>query len=90
MTGYFGSKAASGLFQNIIAMMPPHDTLKDVIIKVRRQKEHILTFIKHEGAPHHNNYGEYIIKKGVVKRKMSDGSMPPKAPGPMLAYSRLP
>lgn len=26
MTGYFGSKAASGLFQNIIAMMPPHDT----------------------------------------------------------------
>jgi hypothetical protein len=24
--GYFGSKAASGLFQNIIAMMPPHDT----------------------------------------------------------------
>ncbi len=26
MTGYFGSKAASGLFKNIIAMMPPHDT----------------------------------------------------------------
>ena len=26
MSGYFGSKAASGLFQNIIAMMPPHDT----------------------------------------------------------------
>ena len=26
MGGYFGSKAASGLFQNIIAMMPPHDT----------------------------------------------------------------
>lgn len=26
MTGYFGSKAASGLFQNIIAMMPPHET----------------------------------------------------------------
>jgi len=23
---YFGSKAASGLFQNIIAMMPPHET----------------------------------------------------------------
>ena len=39
------------------------------------QKQHILTFIKHEGAPHHNNYGEYIIKKGVVKRKMSGGSM---------------
>lgn len=26
MSGYFGSKAASGLFQSIIAMMPPHDT----------------------------------------------------------------
>jgi site-specific DNA-adenine methylase len=26
MNGYFGSKAASGLCQNIIAMMPPHDT----------------------------------------------------------------
>ena len=50
-------------------------TLKKVIKKVRRQKEHILTFIKHEGAPSHNNYGEYIIKKGVVKRKMSGGSM---------------
>jgi len=53
----------------------PNDTLKEVIKKVHRQKQHILTFIKHEGAPHHNNYGEYIIKKGVVKRKMSGGSM---------------
>jgi hypothetical protein len=26
MTGYFGSKAALGLYQNIIAMMAPHDT----------------------------------------------------------------
>ena len=26
MSGYFGSKAASGLCQNIIAMMPPHET----------------------------------------------------------------
>ena len=24
--GYFGSKATSGLYQPIIAMMPPHDT----------------------------------------------------------------
>ncbi len=49
--------------------------MKEVIKKVGRQKEHILTFIKHEEAPHHNNCGEYIIKKGVVKRKMSGGSM---------------
>ncbi len=53
----------------------PNETLKEVIKKVRRQQEHILTFIKHEGAPHHNNYGEYIIKKSMVKRKMSGGSM---------------
>jgi len=26
MTGYFGSKDALGLYHNIIAMMPPHDT----------------------------------------------------------------
>ena len=26
VSGYFGSKAASGLFQNIISMMPPHET----------------------------------------------------------------
>jgi hypothetical protein len=26
MSGYFGSKAASGLYQNIIALMAPHDT----------------------------------------------------------------
>jgi hypothetical protein len=44
---------------------------------VRRQKGHILTFVHHDGAPHHNNYGEYIIKKGVVQRKMSGGSMSP-------------
>jgi hypothetical protein len=54
----------------------PNDTLKEVIKKVRRHKQHILTFIKHEGAPHHNSYGEYIIKEGGgVERKMSGGSM---------------
>ncbi len=26
MTGYFGARAAMGLYQNIIAIMPPHDT----------------------------------------------------------------
>ena len=26
MSSYFGSKAASGLYQNIISLMPPHDT----------------------------------------------------------------
>lgn len=53
----------------------PNAVLQDVIKKVRRQKEHILTFVEHDEAPHHNNYGEYIIKKGVLKRKVSGGSM---------------
>ncbi len=53
----------------------PNEILRDVIKKVRRQKQHILTFVEHDGVPHHNNYGEYIIKKGVIKRKMSGGSM---------------
>jgi hypothetical protein len=53
----------------------PNSILQDVIKKVRRQKEHLLTFVEHEGATHHNNYGEYIIKKRVVKRKMSGGSL---------------
>jgi transposase len=68
-------KALEKRLDALLEWKNPNDTLKEVIKKVRRQKEHILTFIKHEGAPHHNNYGEYIIKKGVVKRKMSGGSM---------------
>ena len=52
----------------------PNAILLEVIKKVSRQKERILTFVEHEGATHHNNYGEFIIKKGVVKRKMSGGS----------------
>jgi transposase len=59
----------------LLSWNKPNDTLKAVIKKVHRQKKPILTFIKHEGATHHNNYGEYIIKKGVVKRKMSGGSL---------------
>ena len=68
-------KALEKVLDELLEWKNPNDTLKEVIKKVRRQKEHILTFIQHEGAPHHNNYGEYIIKKGVVKRKMSGGSM---------------
>ncbi len=56
----------------------PNDILKNVIAKVRRQRKYILTFVEHEGVPFHNNYGEYIIKKGVLKRKVSGGSKSPK------------
>ena len=44
-------------------------------LKVRRQREYILTFVENAGVPTHNNYGEYIIKKGILKRKVSGGSM---------------
>jgi len=68
-------KAIEQRLDELLKWKNPNDTLKEVIKKVHRQKEHILTFIMYGGAPHHNNYGEYIIKKGVVKRKMSGGSM---------------
>jgi len=68
-------KALEQRLDDLLNWNNPNDTLKQVIKKVHRQKKHILTFITHQGAPHHNNYGEYIIKKGVVKRKMSGGSM---------------
>ena len=68
-------KALEQRLDALLEWKNPNDTLKEVIKKVRRQQEHILIFIKYKDAPHHNNYGEYIIKKGVVKRKMSGGSM---------------
>ena len=53
----------------------PNQVLKEVIAKVRRQKDYILTFVMYEDATSHNNYAEAIIKKGVLKRKISGGSM---------------
>ena len=41
---------------------------------VRRQRNNILTFVENDGVPSHNNYGEYIIRKAVLKRKVSGGS----------------
>jgi hypothetical protein len=64
----------------------PNEALKEVIEKVARQREYILTFVSHEGVPKHNNYGEYIIKRGILKRKVSGGSM--SAEGAM-AYARI-
>ena len=53
----------------------PNSVLKEVIDKVNRQKDYILTFVLYEDAESHNNYAEGIIRKGVVKRKISGGSM---------------
>lgn len=52
----------------------PNDILKDVIKKVERQRSRTLTFVEHENTPCHNNYGEYLIRIGVLKRKISFGS----------------
>jgi len=52
----------------------PNDILKDIIKKVERQRPRILTFVGHDGVPCHNNYAEYLIRIGVLKRKVSFGS----------------
>jgi transposase len=59
----------------LLAWDNPSDILKEVIDKVARQEAYILTFVSFDEVPNHNNYGEYIIKKGVLKRKVSGGSM---------------
>jgi len=52
----------------------PNEILCDIIAKVRRQQPCILTFLRHQGVPCHNNFGENLIRIGVIKRKMSYGS----------------
>lgn len=60
---------------NLLNWHNPNPVLNSIIQKVKRQQEFILTFAEHEGVPHHNNFAEYIIKMGVLKRKVSGGSM---------------
>ena len=52
----------------------PDDILKGIIKKVKKQQPRILTFVEHPNVPCHNNYGEYLIRIGVLKRKISFGS----------------
>lgn len=52
----------------------PNGILKDIIDKTRRQRPYILTFVVYDGVPCHNNMAESIIRKGVMKRKVSFGS----------------
>jgi transposase len=59
---------------DLLAWKNPNSMLAEVIKKVHRQEDYILTFVEHSDGEHHNNYGEYIIKKGVLKRKISGGS----------------
>ncbi len=72
--------------ESLLAWRNPNAVLKTVIDKVRRQKDYILTFVRFEGVPKTNNFGEYIIKRGILKRKVSGGST--SAQGAM-AYARL-
>ena len=68
-------KALHSRCDALLAWRNPNPVLAKVIGQVRRQRRHLLTFVEHDGVPSHNNYGEYIIKKGVLKRKVSGGSM---------------
>ena len=52
----------------------PNSILKEIIEKVDRQRPHILTFVEYQGVPCHNNFAEGLIRKGVLKRKVSFGS----------------
>jgi transposase len=72
--------------EQLLAWHNPNAVLKTVLDKVRRQKDYILTFVRYEGVPKHNNFGEYIIKRGILKRKVSGGST--SAEG-ALAYARI-
>jgi transposase len=64
----------------------PDEILEQIIRKVRNQRPRILTFVKHPNVPCHNNYGEYLIRIGVLKRKVSFGSKSAKGAS---AYATL-
>jgi transposase len=70
----------------LLAWPNPNPVLKEVIAKVRRQEPYILTFVEYPNAPSHNNFAEYIIKKGILKRKVSGGSRSEKG---VRAYACL-
>jgi len=59
----------------LLAWKNPNPILAKIIASVQRLRPQILTFILLPDCPNHNNYGEYIIRKGVLKRKISGGSM---------------
>ena len=52
----------------------PNPILKSIIKKVKKQRSYILTFVEYPDAESHNNFSEYIVKKGILKRKVSGGS----------------
>jgi len=61
--------------ENLLDWPDPDEILQEIIKKVKRQQPRILTFVEHPGAPCHNNFGEFLIRIGVLKRKVSGGSV---------------
>jgi hypothetical protein len=64
--------------ENLVQWKNPNTILLDIIQKVKRQQPRILTFIEHPNVPSDNNYAERLIRIGVLKRKISGGSMSAK------------
>jgi transposase len=60
--------------EELLKWPDPDNVLQTVIDKVRRQQSRILTFVCNPGVPCHNNFAEYLIRIGVLKRKISGGS----------------
>lgn len=71
---------------DLLQWKSPNEILGGIIKKVKRQRPRILTFVEHPYVPCHNNYGEYLIRIGVLKRKVSYGS---KSPQGAQAYAIL-
>jgi len=59
---------------DLVKWKNPNEVLIEIIKKVKNQQPRILTFVRHPGVPCHNNYGEYLIRIAVLKRKVSYGS----------------
>ena len=60
--------------EDLVNWENPNKILAQIIKKVKYQQPRILTFVKYPNVPCHNNYGEYLIRIGVLKRKVSFGS----------------
>jgi hypothetical protein len=60
---------------DLLSWPNPNDILAMLIKKIRAQEDKILTFVSQEGVASHNDFAEYLIKKGILKRKVSGGSM---------------
>ena len=61
--------------EDLVNWPNPDQVLEEIIKKVKRQQPRMLTFVQHPGVPTHNNYAEYLIRIGVLKRKISGGSV---------------